>query len=340
MKAIFYSKTEGIVMREIEEPRIIAPDDVKIKLAYTSVCGSDLHMVKKELDVLLGEDEFRMGHESSGYVVELGPEAVAKGLKVGDKVTYYYNQHCGKCHYCRNGQEQFCSSMKVTMGSMAEYIVVNEQTVFKLPEDTDLSEAVYIEPISVCLHGIDLCRIKPGQTVAIFGGGGIGMILLQLAKIAGATSLTMIEPIDHKRETALRLGAEYVIDPGNENVLDEAMKITGGIGFDVAIEASGSTQAAQPAYDIVGRGGLLEFFAALYDYTYHFPLNLFNAFMKEITIIGGVFQSPYTFPRSIALFRRLDLKPLMQNAIFELNDYKKAFDAHINGKNIKSVLKF
>ncbi|HVI42127.1 MAG TPA: alcohol dehydrogenase catalytic domain-containing protein [Anaerovoracaceae bacterium] len=340
MKAIFYTKP-GLQMIDCPEPQISQPDDVKIKISYASVCGSDLHTYKGEMDLLYGEaKQIPLGHEASGVIVELGPDATNKGLKVGDKVTYYYNLHCGKCYYCRNGQEQFCLNMKINMSAMAEYLVVNEQQVFKLPEEVDLSEAVFIEPISVCLHGIDLCRIKPGARVAISGGGGMGQILLQLAKLSGAVDLTMIEPVAGKREIALMLGASHALDPFTQNIQEEALKITNNLGFDAVIEASGSTGACQAAYDIVGRGGVLEFFAALYNPAYNFPLNLFNAFFKEITIIGGVFQSPYAFPRSVALFRQLDIDSLMENAIFDAKDYDEAFKAQVDSKCVKAILKF
>lgn len=340
MKAIFYTKP-GLQMIDCPEPKISRPEDVKIKIAYASVCGSDLHTYKGEMDLLFGETkQIPLGHEASGVIVELGAEATKKGLKVGDKVTYYYNLHCGTCYYCRNGQEQFCLNMKINMSAMAEYLVVNEQQVFKLPEETDLSEAVFIEPISVCLHGIDLCRIKPGARVAVSGGGGMGQILLQLAKLSGGVELTMIEPVAGKRDIALTLGASHALDPFTQNIQEEALKITDNLGFDVVIEASGSTGACQAAYDIVGRGGTLEFFAALYNPAYNFPLNLFNAFFKEVTIIGGVFQSPYAFPRSVALFKQLDINALMENAIFDAGNYEEAFKAQVNSECVKAILKF
>jgi len=302
-----------------------------------------LHIVKGELEELLGDPSqvpmVPMGHELVGKVVELGPGATSKGLKVGDVVTSYYNLHCGNCYYCRSGQEQFCSAMKMTMGSMADYMVVDEQQVYKLPDTLDLPKGVWVEPISVCLHGIDLTQMKPGARVAISGGGGMGLILMQLAKLSGATNLTVIEPLANKRELALQLGARFVIDPVAQNVKEEGMRITDGLGYDVVIEASGSTKACQPDYDIVSRGGTLEFYAALYDPQYSFPLNLFDAFWKEIKIIGGVFQSPYTFPRSVALLEQLNLDP-MTNAIFPAEEAAAAFDAQIKGECVKAILKF
>ena len=193
MRSIRYFGNGTLKMLDIPEPQITRPDDVKIKVAYCGVCGSDLHFKRAELDFLFDkENGTPIGHEASGVITELGPAATAKGLKVGDQVTYYYNEHCGSCYYCRNGQEQFCENMTGSSAAMSDYLVVREQAVHKLVGGCDLKRGALIEPISVCLHGIDLARIKVGSTVAISGGGTMGMLMTQLAKRSGATKLTVI----------------------------------------------------------------------------------------------------------------------------------------------------
>ena len=180
-----------------------------------------------------------------------------------------------------------------------------------------------------------------GSTVAISGGGTMGMLMTQLAKRSGATKLTVIEPIAMKREMAKKLGAEYVIDPVGQDRKEEALKITDGRGFDVVIEASGSWRACDGIEELVGKGGTLEFFAALYRSDYDYKLNLFQAFFKEIQIVGGVFQSPYAFPRSVALANVLELDPiLVDGCVFEAEDFEQAFEAQMDGRTIKSLIKF
>lgn len=343
MRQLFYTADGLKLQKDAPEPLLTEADDVKIRVAYCGVCGSDLHFLRKEMDFMILADttHYPLGHEAVGTITELGPGTGAKGLKIGDKVIYYYNQYCGKCHYCRNGQEHLCINVKSNMAAMADYIVTSEQTVFKLDDDMDMAKAVFHEPISVCLHGIDLAGIKPGQSVMISGGGGIGLILLQLAKLSGAADLTLSEPVAWKREVGKKIGAQYTIDPSKEDVGEMAQKYTNGLGYDVVIEASGSTKACPGALEAVGRGGTLEFFAALYDVNYNFPLNLQSAFFKEVTIIGGVFQSPYAFPRTLKLFKILDIDALISDGcIFEAEDFPKAFQAQLGGKTIKSILKF
>ncbi|MDY6827386.1 MAG: alcohol dehydrogenase catalytic domain-containing protein [Bacillota bacterium] len=338
MKSIRYTRP-GYGLYDVPEPQIENADDVKIKVAYASICGSDVHTIRGDMDEYFnftpGEPN-PLGHEASGVVVELGPEANVKGLNVGDKVAYYYNVYCGKCYFCRNGQEQFCLNVKNNGTAMSEFMVLREQQVFKLPDDTDLARGCLVEPVSVCLHGIDMCHIRVGNKVAISGGGGIGLILLQLARLSGASKLTLIEPVAEKRELAMKLGSDYTIDPVQQDVVEEAMKITDHLGYDVVIESSGVPAACQPAYDILSRGGVLEFFAIYANYK--FPLDLMDLWDREATICG-VFQSPYMFLRAIATLNRLDLDQFVKH-IYKPEDCVEAFEAQMTGKPVKVMFKF
>ena len=338
MKSVRYTKP-GFGCYDVPEPQIENVDEVKIKVAYAPICGSDIHTIHGDMDEYfnLQSGELNpLGHEASGVVVELGPEATVKGLKVGDKVAYYYNVYCGKCYFCRNGQEQFCLNVTNNGTAMSEYMVLKEQQVFKLPDHVDLAKGALVEVISVCLHGIDMCRIKVGNKVAVSGGGAVGLVLLQLARLSGASILTLIEPVPEKRELALKLGADYTIDPSSQDIQVEAMKITDNLGYDVVIESSGVPAACQPAYDILSRGGILEFFAIYADYK--FPLDLMDLWDREATVCG-VFQSPYMFPRAIATLDRLDLDEFVKY-IFKPEECKEAFEMHMSGKPPKVMFKF
>jgi (R,R)-butanediol dehydrogenase/meso-butanediol dehydrogenase/diacetyl reductase/L-iditol 2-dehydrogenase len=331
-------------MYDIPEVRIRRPDDVKIRVAYAGICGSDIHIIKGDLDGFIGVkpgDRRVIGHEAVGYVAELGPEAGIKGLKAGDKVTFYYNYHCGQCYYCRSGKEGFCENIELRDWVMSDYLVFSEQQVYKLPDDTDMKRAALIEPVSVTLHGIDLCGIRPGTSVMISGSGGIGLLLLQEARLSGACRLTVSEPVAEKRANALLLGADYAVDPLNEDLVEQAMKITGGRGFDVVIEASGNPRAIAACYSVLGRGGTLQFFGTYPDGTYlkDIPLEGMNAVsFKECKLIG-IFQSPYMFHRAIEFHRRLNLDLFIQN-IFKPEDCKLAFETQMTGKPQKVLFDF
>lgn len=339
MRALCYT-CPGTHLYNLKQPETIYPDDVLVRIAYAGICGSDINIMNGHEDDFLKikkGDCYILGHEAAGYVAELGPKATAKGLKKGDKVALYYNQHCGKCYYCRNGQEQFCSNMQSRGGFFADYAVVNEQQVFKLPDDTDMREAALIEPISVVQRGIDLLGLRPGMKVAVTGGGGIGMLFVQLLRLAGAARLTVIEPVEEKREMALKMGADYVIDPKKEDVSARSLEITDGMGFDVVVESSGVVPVIQTAYEILGRGGTLELFAC-YGKQAAYSLDLASFFTKEVKIVG-VFQSPYMYPRALELFQRIDKKPFIRH-IFKPEDWEKALEVRKTGVPQKVMFDF
>lgn len=334
MKALCYMKP-GIEIRDVAEPQITNLDDVKIEINYASICASDKHIIEGDFDAATAAGSI-IGHEASGIVIELGKEATAKGLKVGDRVTYYFNQYCGKCYYCRNGQEHLCSNIKGYSTAFSEYVVCNEQQVHKLPDSVDLLKGCMSEPVSVCLHGVDMANITPGSTVAVYGGGGIGMIMVQLVKLAGATNITLIEPVEEKQQIGKRLGADYVLSPMDSSFAKRVAQITDGRGFDSIIEASGSPKAAESAFETIGRGGTIVYFS-LYPSGYQLSVDMFSLFFKEVTL-RGVFQSPYVFPRVMAILPKLDLSDLTAK-IFPLDKGIEAFECQKAGKHPKIVLK-
>jgi (R,R)-butanediol dehydrogenase/meso-butanediol dehydrogenase/diacetyl reductase/L-iditol 2-dehydrogenase len=220
---------------------------------------------------------------------------------------------------------------------MSESIVWHESQVWKIPDNVSLEEGCLLEPISVAVRIADKANIKVGQRVAISGGGPIGLLTLQMLKHYGATSLTLIEPIEDRRDLALEYGADYVIDPINQDVLEEAKKITEGRGFDLVIEASGSPRAAKAACDIAARGGTV-LYIAMFPKEYEMPLNLYEkCYFNELTI-SGIFLAPYTFPRAIQMLPKLNLKAFTQK-IFPLDQGVEAFEAHVSGKFTKILIK-
>lgn len=336
-RSISYTRP-GVGLLEHPDPQPSTPTDVLIKVAYASLCGSDLHMLRGDFDSHFGDaPSIPLGHEASGYVAALGPEATRKGLHIGDKVTFYFNHYCGACYHCRNGQEQFCTGVTSTTGFMSDYVVADEQQVFKLHDDADLIAAALIEPASVAMRGIDLCHIKPGQSVAVSGGGGIGQITATLARLSGATALTLIEPVADKRQIALNRGAQRVIDPLNDDLDATVAEITQGRGFDVVIETSGATSACATSMQIAARGATVEFLAT-YRPDFVFELPMGDAFIREITLVTGVYQSPYLFPRTVAIHEQLDLGSLA--TVFTPEDYAAGIDAQQNGSSVKSVFHF
>ena len=220
---------------------------------------------------------------------------------------------------------------------MAETVTWHESQVYKLPDDVSLLKGCLLEPTSVAVRIADKTHIKVGDRVVVCGGGPIGQLALQVMKMNGATSLTLIEPIAERREMALRHGADAVIDPIAEDQYARADEITGGRGFDVVIDASGSPRAVRGLLDIAAKGATV-IYGAMYPHDFEMPLNLSDyLYLKELTLTG-VFVSPYAFPRALQILPYLDLDELTQ-AVFDLDDAAEAFAVHVSGRYPKVVLR-
>lgn len=316
-----------------EQP--LGPEDVRIRVAYSAICGSDPHLAEGFFgtDVPIG-----LGHELSGVIEALGERATRNGLRVGDRVAGNFLRFCGTCRPCQEGKQQFCEHIQeYNRPGMAETVTWHESQVYKLPDDVSLLKGCLLEPTSVAVRIADKTRVRVGDRVAVCGGGPIGQLVLQVMKMYGATALTMIEPIAERREMALRHGALHVIDPVGEDQRERADAITDGRGYDIVIDASGSTRAVQGLLDLAAKGGTVVY-GAMYPDTFEMPLHLSDyLYLKELTLTG-VFVSPYAFPRALQILPQLDLDELTQ-AVFGLEDAVEAFAAHVSGAHPKVVIR-
>lgn len=313
----------------------LGPEDVRVRVAYSAICGSDPHLAEGYFgtDVPIG-----LGHELSGIVEALGERAHRNGLQVGDRVAGNFLRFCGTCRPCQEGKQQFCEHIQeYNRPGMAETITWHESQLYKLPDSVSLLKGCLLEPTSVAVRIADKTRVRVGDRVAIVGGGPIGQLTLQVMRMYGATSLTMIEPIAERREMAARHGAEFVIDPVAEDQFARTDEITDGRGYDVVIDASGSTRAVKGILDIAAKGGTVVY-GAMYPAQFEMPLNLSDyLYLKELTLTG-VFVSPYAFPRALQILPHLDVDELTA-AVFDLDDASEAFAVHVSGVHPKVVIR-
>ena len=316
-----------------EDP--VGPEDVKIKVAYCAICGSDPHLVE---GIFGWPVPYGMGHEVSGVITEVGEKATKKGLKVGDRVAGNFLKFCGTCYYCQNGQQQFCEHAdESNHPGFSETLVWHESQVYKLPDSVSLKEGCLLEPVSIAVRAMDKAELRFGQRVLVSGGGPIGLLITQCLKKAGATELTLSEPIAERRDLALRFGAKNVVDPMKENIRDAAERITAGRGFDVVFDCTGSTKAVYDLPFVTAKGGKL-IYSAMYPNDFEMPLNLYKfCYYNELTITG-MYVAPYAFPRAAQMLPELDLAPLTTK-VFELEDAVAAFDAQVSGKYPKILIR-
>ena len=331
MKAAVYNGPQNMTVEEIPVGEL-GKNQVRVQVKYCGVCGTDLHIFHGDGGAADVTPPLVPGHEFSGVVAEVGENVTS--VKVGDRVSVDPNNTCGECYFCKNGKAHFCKNMigygTTKNGGFAEYVTVDEKVVYKFADHLDFMQAAMAEPISCCLNGIDLCNIKAGSTVLVIGGGPIGMIMLQLAKYAGAGKLILSEPVEEKRELAMKLGATKTINPIEEDVkkvLEEYCE-----NVDCVIECAGRVQTQEQAVEFAGNCSTVMFFG-LCGPDASFPLKPDVLFKKEMTVTSS-FINPYTFQRALTILEtgRLELSSLITNVVpldnivevFTNDEYRRA----------------
>ena len=248
MKAGVVHAKNDIRWEEIDTPTA-APGKVLIKVKYTGICGSDVPRVNGDACHYYPNV---LGHEFSGVVEEIG-EGVTT-LKPGDRVAGVPLVPCMKCEDCQKGNYSLCKHYSFIgsreFGSFAEYVVVPEKNAVKFDDSVSFEQGAFFEPATVALHGLQRCDYKGGHTVAILGGGTIGMMTMQWAKIFGAAKVVVFDIVQERLDLAARLGADAGINTKDPDFMDQVKELTGGRGFDYVYETAGNTITMKLAFQL------------------------------------------------------------------------------------------
>lgn len=295
----------GLQERPRPEP---SDDEVLVRVEACGVCTTDLHLFEGNLSVPL---PLVPGHESAGEIVEMGSEVAdseqGDGLAVGDRVAINPSVPCHQCKYCDAGRENLCPDLTsiggaadtVVDGSFAEFVVVPAGNVESIG-DLSARQAAFAEPLGCCVHGIERLDVAAGDSVALVGAGPIGLLLVQLLDVEGVDPIVVSEPVDERRERALELGADYAVDPTEEDPVAEVHERVGPV--DTAIEAVGAIPTLEQAWEMVGDGGTtLVFGVPPEDAT--FDVAPFDVFYDERTLLGTYSLTPADFRRAIQLLQ-------------------------------------
>lgn len=335
--AVFYGKHD-LRVENSPMPKV-GPEDILIQVKACGICGTDVHIYEGDKGAAEVTPPTILGHEFSGVIAEVGSNVTK--YKVGDRVCIDPNCYCGKCDFCRNGIAHYCTDMigygTTVNGGFAEYCSVNQRQVYKLGDNTTFEQGAMTEPVACCLHGMDMCNIHPGSNVVVIGGGMIGLLMLQLSKLAGAARVALLEPVESKRVVAKKLGADILIDPINENVEEELKKV-GMTWVNTVIECVGKTATIQQAIDIVGNKGTVMMFGLTKpDDT--IAVKPFQIFQKEIELKSS-FINPYTQKRALDLIDsgRLDVSSMVYavESLENLADILSSPELRAKGKYIIS----
>jgi scyllo-inosose 3-dehydrogenase len=339
---------------KIADPEL-APDQVMIAVSAVGICGSDMHMYESGSDGYMlypGLTSFpnTLGHEFSGRIVEVGRDV--RDLEVGDLVTSEEVHWCGTCDSCRRGLVNHCNRIEelgfTTPGAMAERIVVKAKFVYKISEIAERigneSEALVlgamVEPTGVAYHAMfnRLSTWKPGNDVAVFGGGPIGLAAIALARAAGASQIIAFDISARRLEMARTLGATTALDPRELNLNDTLLGLTKGRGVDFVIEAAGApSRTLSPLTSGLAVGATIAHIGRSEQPT---PLTLEAYQVRGVQLAGSLGHSGHgTFPNVIRLMAsgRLDLRPMVSVRI-PLEDGIAAFKRLESREDAKIML--
>ena len=314
----------------------LKPNEVKIQNQAAGICGTDIHIYHGEKGSAEASPPVVLGHEYSGIVTEIG--SAVSTVRIGDRVTVDPNMYCGHCRYCRLGKKQNCDHLTAIgvnlNGGFAEYSVVPEKQVYRLNPEVSFQVGAMAEPLACCLHGIEITKIMPGDTVCIIGGGTIGLMMVQLAKLCGASLVVLSEPVERRRQIGLSLGADFSFDPQKEPLQEQLIKEAGISGVDIIIECVGRNAAVDQAFSITNKGArVLLFSVPNMKSTYQLPL--FEVFQKELKIMGS-FINPDSHQKAVDLINmgKVKLSQLITHQ-YPLEQLEEAINKQMSADSIK-----
>jgi L-iditol 2-dehydrogenase len=241
------------------DPADPAPGEVAIRIRAVGVCGSDMHFYLE--DGCAGTPAAYpqvLGHEPAGEIVAVG--AGVTDLTPGDRVAVEPAISCGRCEPCRTGRRNLCNHVQFMggihlPGLLREYTVIPQENAIKVPLHMSFATAATIEPVAVLLHSMELADLQRGETVAVMGAGPIGLLALQVAKLAGASIVVVGDKVPHRLARAEQLGADQVVDVSKDSIGDAAHDLTGGRGVHVVFDAAGKPESINASIHSVRAGG-------------------------------------------------------------------------------------
>jgi S-(hydroxymethyl)glutathione dehydrogenase / alcohol dehydrogenase len=358
MRAAMFTETGGPLSIENVEPSPPGPRDVIVQLGASGVCHSDLSLKNGYVAGIMPGTI--LGHEGAGTVAEVGNEVTK--VKPGDHIVAAFIPACGTCWFCLHDESHLCDNefnvmmamrgnrpdgnpyMAMTgLGTFAEAMTCSEQSVVKV--DTSVPD----EQLALIGCGVttgvgaalNTAKVQPGATVAVIGCGGVGQAVIQGARIAGASRIIAVDPVELKRKTAESLGATDFVDPSEGDAVAQVQQLTNGRGADYAFEVIGLPETVLQAYNMVRKGGTA-IMVGMTRGDAEVTLPTFDMFFNEKTLKGckyGSGQVRRDFQRYADLIEtgRLDLDAMVSQTI-KLDQVNDAFTAMEKGEVIRSVI--
>ncbi|PTE24437.1 sorbitol dehydrogenase [Staphylococcus equorum] len=325
-----------VLDREIPSPNA---DEVKIKVHYAGICGTDVHTYEGHYKVNF---PVTLGHEFSGEVVETG--ANVTDFKIGDRVTsettYYI---CGECEYCQSGDYNLCNHRKglgtQQNGGFTQYLVARAASVHRIPDNVSYKAASMTEPLACAHHAVSKIEIQPDDVVVVMGPGPIGLLVAQVVKSKGAeVVITGLDNDQTRLDKATELKLDHVVNIQNTDLKDYVNSITNGYGANVVLECSGAVPAAKQGLDILRKKGQYVQVGIFKDPEISFDLE--KIIQKEIRVVGTRSQKPADWEPSLQLLSsgNVNAEALVTNEL-DITQWEEGYNHIKGGEGIKVLLR-
>ncbi|MCL6525131.1 MAG: zinc-dependent alcohol dehydrogenase family protein [Thermoflavifilum sp.] len=339
MKALVYRGPGSKEWTDKPMPTIQAPTDAIVRITKTTICGTDLHILKGDVPAVV--DGRILGHEGVGIVEEVGPGV--RNFKVGDRVLISCVTSCGKCEYCKKGMYSHCEDGGWILGHLidgtqAEYVRIPhaDTSLYPVPEGIDEEALVMLSDILPTGFEVGVLKgqVQPGDTVAIVGAGPVGLAALLTAQFYSPAEIIMVDLDDSRLEVARTFGATKTVNSSRGNPVEAVMELTGGKGVDVAIEAVGIPVTFDICQGIVAAGGHI---ANVGVHGKSVNLHLEKLWIQNITLTTGLVDTNST-PMLIktVVAGKLEPKQLITHR-FPLSDIEKAYEVFGNAAKEKAL---
>lgn len=299
MKAMRLEGIGQLFTREVDKPTP-GPDDLLVRVEACGVCGTDRHLFHGEFP---SRPPVTLGHEFSGIIEATGSHV--SGFAVGDRITGDPNIACGRCSHCVNGRVNLCRNLQAIGihrdGGFADYVLVPQKQAFLLPANLDPMHGAFCEPLACCLHGIDLAGIQSGSSVVVLGGGVIGLLAVQLARLAGATTVILSTRQASRRTLAEELGATASVDPSAADIIETIAGPNGLVpgGVDVVLECAGVGETVIQATKLARPGGTAVILGVM-PQGETISIEPFDLLFREVKLVTS-FLNPFTHRRAADL---------------------------------------
>jgi len=331
-----------LVVKDVPIPEI-DDDSALLRVEATSVCGSDIRIFHHGNPRVTPPTI--LGHEASGTVVKVGKNV--QRVKEGDRVAIGADFPCGQCKWCRNGLLNNCTTNYAVgyqiPGAFAEYMKLPKLLlagpVTGIADQLSFEEAALAEPLACAINGFELVNLSLGKSVVIVGLGPIGCMMIDLARIMGATQVIGAQRSKVRMEIARQYGADVYIDTSNEDLVARVMEETGGEGADVIITASGSVEVHEQAIDMVAHRGYVNLFGGLAKGTRPMSVLSNTIHYKECFVTGSHGSTPRQHELAVHLLEKglVRVAPLMTHH-FQLREINQAFAAMESRQGMKMIV--